>query len=632
MSTVEHDDMMAAEGFEETTQVTEALDVHDVDTDVGASSSLEGDDLPEQLHLPPTSRHDLVGRAFGEVVADLFQVSASHIGHALDLQIEQPHKRIGELLIDQKVLTKEQVQQALAAQLDLPLLETIDHEQIPDDFVQAIPLAFARQNHLVALGADQEGRIILACADPLATDVLDDLRVLLRAEFVVALAPTKVIHETINRIFERASRQVQFDEDDLDRIDGGQEEDIVDLIDQLANTDDDAFIIRWVNWALSSAVRDRASDIHIEPFETELLMRYRIDGVLKEIQRMPKRVKEPVTARIKIMAELDIAEKRLPQDGRIRLKVAGKDVDVRVSTVPTSYGERIVMRLLDRSSVLKDLADIGMGPRVLAGMNGLIHKSHGIILVTGPTGSGKTTTLYGCLSKINRPDLNILTVEDPVEYQLPGVGQVQVNNKIDLTFSSGLRSFLRQDPDVIMVGEIRDKETAEIAIQASLTGHLVLSTVHTNDSAGAVTRLVDMGVEPFLVASSLIGVLAQRLVRTICPECKESYQPSEVELTAVGLDPKEVKTLYRGKGCPACQNTGYQGRQGIYELMLVDDEVRNIIPKNVDAGQIKAVAKQRGLVSLREDGAQKAVEGVTTIAEVNRVTQDDSESLESVAV
>ncbi|MCP4502038.1 MAG: type II secretion system ATPase GspE [Deltaproteobacteria bacterium] len=592
---------------------------------------VEQKEAQEAVELPAPQRSDLVGRAFGEVAVSLFGISASTIGGALDVQLEQGQRRIGEILVDQKVLSKDQVQTALAAQLDLPLLNTIDHELIPDDFVQAIPLTFARTHHLVALGADGEGRIILACMDPLETDVLDDLRVLLRAEFVLALAPQKVISDTINRLLERASRSVSFDDEDIDDIGGEVEDEIVDINVMLAKGDEDAFIIRWVNWALSSAVRDRASDIHIEPFENELVMRYRIDGVLKEIQRMPKRVKEPVTARIKIMAELDIAEKRLPQDGRIRLKVAGKDIDVRVSSVPTAYGERIVMRLLDRSSVLKDLSEIGMDGRTLVGMHALIKKSHGIILVTGPTGSGKTTTLYGSLSKINRPDLNILTIEDPVEYQLPGVGQVQVNAKIDLTFSSGLRSFLRQDPDVIMVGEIRDRETAEIAIQASLTGHLVLSTVHTNDSAGAITRLVEIGVEPFLVASSLIGVLAQRLVRTICTDCKEGYVPSKFELDSLNLDPTKVKTLYKGKGCPACQGTGYRGRVGIYELLLVDDELRSLIPKNVDAGQLKKAGIRNGMVPLREDGADKVLKGITTIEEVNRVTQEDSESLEAVS-
>jgi general secretion pathway protein E len=455
---------------------------------------------------------------------------------------------------------------------------------------------------------------------------------LLGTDLELALAPPSVIRDAINQAYDRATRHAESAVADLEgegtEISGDLEEEVVDLLDM--EGDDEAPIIRLVNSLLSQAVKDRASDIHVEPFERELLVRFRVDGVLHEIIRPPKRFQSSILSRVKIMAGLNIAEKRLPQDGRIRLKVAGKDIDIRVSTVPTTYGERIVMRLLDRSSVLRDLDTIGFTARNLAIMNQLIHKSHGIILVTGPTGSGKTSTLYGCLSKINRPDINILTIEDPVEYQLSGIGQVQVNSKIDLTFASGLRSFLRQDPDVIMVGEIRDRETAEIAIQASLTGHLVMSTVHTNDAAGAVTRLVDMQVEPFLVASSLIGILAQRLVRTICPHCKTPYAPTQEELQEVGIDDSNVKQLWHGEGCVKCQGTGYQGRLGIFELMTLDDDVRQLILKNVDAGTIKNAARELGMRTLREDGAQKVIEGLTTVAEVSRVTQEDSMSLEAI--
>jgi general secretion pathway protein E len=388
--------------------------------------------------------------------------------------------------------------------------------------------------------------------------------------------------------------------------------------------DDEAPIIRLVNSLMSQAVKDRASDIHVEPFERELVVRFRIDGILYEIIKPPKRFQNSIISRLKIMAGLNIAEKRLPQDGRIRLKVAGKDFDIRVSSVPTGYGERIVMRLLDRSSVLKALDEIGFSDYNLKAINQIINSSHGIFLVSGPTGSGKTSTLYACLSKINRPELNILTIEDPVEYQLPGVGQVQVNTKIDLTFANGLRAFLRQDPDVIMVGEIRDRTTAEIAIQASLTGHLVFSTVHTNDAPGAITRLVDMQVEPFLVASSLMAVLAQRLVRTICPECKEAYVPTAIELQELGLDSKTTPHLWRGKGCSTCQNTGYLGRQGIFELMLVEENIRQLILQNADSATIKNKAREQGMVTLREDGAHKVKMGITTVEEVTRVTREEN--------
>jgi len=523
------------------------------------------------------------------VVAELFNVSSTRIGEALDHQAEKGG-RIGEILVNMKVLAPHQVLEALAVQLDLPYLLEIDADLIPDDLVREIPISFAKQNRIIPLGKTDDGVVLAACADPLATSTHDDLRLLLGAELELAVAAPDTVIAAINSAYDRATQLADAAVAGLERgegsaIDGGIDEDIVDLLDM--EGDDEAPIIRLVNSLLSQAVKDRASDIHIEPFEREMSVRFRVDGVLNEVIKPPRRFKDAITSRVKIMAQLNIAEKRLPQDGRIRLKVAGRDIDIRVSTVPTTYGERIVMRLLDRSSVLRDLDTIGFSPRNYALMNALIHKSHGIILVTGPTGSGKTSTLYACLSKINKPDLNILTIEDPVEYQLKGVGQVQVNSKIELSFASGLRAFLRQDPDVIMVGEIRDRETAEIAIQASLTGHLVLSTVHTNDSAGAVSRLVDMGVEPFLVASSLIGVLAQRLVRTICPSCKESYVPSREELREVGLDPATVKTLWRGRGCKQCGDTGYLGRLGIYELMLIDDDIRNLINKNVDANTIK---------------------------------------------
>jgi general secretion pathway protein E len=329
------------------------------------------------------------------------------------------------------------------------------------------------------------------------------------------------------------------------------------------------------------------------------------------------------------MAQLNIAEKRLPQDGRIRIKLAGRDIDLRVSTIPCTYGERIVMRLLDKTATLLDLSEIGMGGETLTKVDSVIHRAHGIILVTGPTGSGKTTTLYGALSRINTPDLNILTVEDPVEYQIKGIGQMQTNPKIGLTFANGLRSFLRQDPDVIMVGEIRDRETAEIAIQASLTGHLVFSTVHTNDSAGAITRLVDMGIEPFLVASSITSILAQRLVRRLCMDCRTPFTPTREELREVGLTPERMQQegiphLYKSVGCPACNRVGYRGRTGIYELLLLDDEIRQLVLKNVDSNSIKKTAVAKGMSTLLEEGARKILAGETTIAEVLNVTQEDT--------
>jgi general secretion pathway protein E len=383
-----------------------------------------------------------------------------------------------------------------------------------------------------------------------------------------------------------------------------------------------------VNSLLFRAAKERASDIHIEPMERELLVRFRIDGVLQEIIKPPKRYQNSIVSRVKVMGQLNIAEKRLPQDGRIRIKLAGRDIDIRLSTIPCTFGERIVMRLLDKNTTILDLQDIGMGPDTMRGMDQVIRRSHGIILVTGPTGSGKTTTLYAALSRINTPDLNILTVEDPVEYQIRGISQMAINPKIGLTFAAGLRSFLRQDPDVIMVGEIRDRETAEIAIQASLTGHLVFSTVHTNDAASAITRLVDMGVEPFLVASSLMAMMAQRLVRRVCQHCREAYHPTAEELKEVGLTPEDVAragnpTIYRAKGCEACGGSGYRGRTGIYELLMVDDDIRQLTLKNVDSSSIKRSGVQKGMRTLLDDGARKVLAGETTLAEVLSVTQED---------
>jgi general secretion pathway protein E len=374
---------------------------------------------------------------------------------------------------------------------------------------------------------------------------------------------------------------------------------------------------------LSQAVKARASDIHVEPFQNRLKIRYRVDGILYDKLSPPKRIHSTLVSRIKIMAKLNIAEKRLPQDGRIEIKIGNQNVDIRVSTLPTTFGERVVMRLLDKTSVLLQLSDLGMPDERLRVIDELIRTPHGIILVTGPTGSGKTTTLYAALTTINNPDINIITIEDPVEYQIEGIGQIQVNPKIGLTFANGLRSIVRQDPDVILVGEIRDLETVEIAIQSALTGHLVFSTLHTNDSASAVTRLIDMGTEPFLVSSSVIAIMAQRLVRVICSYCKVPFTPDEESLETIGITPEMLdgRPIYRGEGCPACLQTGYLGRRGIFELMMMDDQVKNIMLKTSDAHVIKREAIQHGMTTLRQDGAQKVLEGVTTIEEVFRVTQ-----------
>jgi general secretion pathway protein E len=442
----------------------------------------------------------------------------------------------------------------------------------------------------------------------------------------VVVAPGPAIVDSINRVYDLASGSASelmdgLDEERLDLL-ATELEEPRDLLD----ADDEAPIIRLVNSLLFQAVKDRASDIHVEPFERDLLVRFRIDGILYDIITPPKRFQPVIISRVKVMAGLNIAEKRLPQDGRIRIRLAGKDVDIRVSTVPTAHGERVVMRLLDRSATILQLGELGLIGHKQERVDQLIHQPHGIILVTGPTGSGKTTTLYAALSRINTTDKNIITIEDPIEYQLHGVGQIQVNPKIELTFASGLRSVLRQDPDVVMVGEIRDVETAKIAIQAALTGHLVFSTLHTNDSCAAITRLLDMGIEPFLVSSSLIAVMAQRLVRRICTACAVPYTPSMEELRQLGVasDRLEGNTVYRtGPGCAECKRTGYRGRTGIHELLIIDDDVRNLIMKAADSATIRRAAASRGMTSLREDGAEKLLAGMTTVEEILRVTQED---------
>ncbi len=562
----------------------------------------------------------------GELLLQRKFVSREGLQDALQLQTERGG-RLGEILLAQKAITERHLQEVLAYQLQVPMLDTIDHRLISDELITAVPINFAKQYKVLSLERLPSGAVRVACYDPLAIGALDDMSVLLQAPLLLEIAPGEVIVDAINRCYDRgtahaAAAMEEMSEENLDSFAQDFEE-AADLLD----AEDEAPIIRLVNSLISQAVKEHASDIHIEPGERDLVVRFRIDGILYEKIRPPKRLQASIASRVKIQAGLNIAEKRLPQDGRIRIKIAGKDIDIRVATAPTSYGERITMRLLDRSSILLDLSDLGFSPDNLKAMTGLITKSHGIILVTGPTGSGKTTSLYACLSVINSPDLNILTIEDPVEYQLDGVSQTQVNPKINLTFAGGLRSFLRHDPDVIMVGEIRDLETAEIAIQAALTGHLVLSTIHTNDAPGAVTRLVDMGVEPFLVASSIIGIMAQRLVRTLCQECKEPYPASPEEVRELGLDVDmvgEKPTFWRGRGCNNCLKTGYRGRSGIHEMLVPTDDTRQLILQNVDSNSIKKKAMTQGMRTLREDGARKVLAGITSSAEVLRVTGEDT--------
>jgi general secretion pathway protein E len=558
-------------------------------------------------------------------------------------EAEEKQTELIELAVSQSLATEESIARALAKECGLDFRETIDLEAVPLEVAVRLPISYAKAQKVLLIGEEELG-VSLVCADPLNVEALDDVRALLQCPIVVRVASPSVVANAINRVYERQDTSGELESDSA-----LEDEHQVDLLD----SDDDAPIIRWVNTLFSQAVKERASDIHIEPEEREVVVRYRVDGELYVTRRASRQFISSVIARVKIMAGLNIAEKRLPQDGRISLKIAGRAIDVRVSTVPTSRDyERIVMRLLQKTNVLLDLSDLGFFVRDHVMMEALIQRPNGIVLVTGPTGSGKTTTLYGCLNRINRPNKNILTAEDPVEYELEGIHQVPINPKIDLTFASALRAFLRQDPDVIMVGEIRDKETAEIAMHASMTGHLVLSTLHTNDSAGAVTRLVEMDIEPFLVRSTVAGILAQRLVRVLCQHCKQPYEATPYELEQLGLDPKRtawrdnrkmspryqpqgvdykpigwrepgMPTVYKAVGCAECDNKGFTGRRGIYEMMIVDETIGALILASADAQAIKRAAQESGMDTMRDDGARKVLMGLTTVGEVVAATQED---------
>ncbi len=586
-------------------------------------------------------------RPLGEILIENGAIGPDALKEGLAVQ-HLEDERIGETLVRLKHCSEWDVCRALAAQFALPTQEKVDIAEVDDELIERLSIRYARANSAVPWRLDVEDELLEVFAgDPLKILDLDDLSQIYDAEIHVTLMPQSAVHEIINKVYAKRAKDV-----DLERKEEAFEEEDEDILHASA---EDAPIIRFVNSLIFNASKERASDIHIEPGDREVIIRNRVDGVLHETKRAPKAHHASIIARIKIMAGLNIAEKRLPQDGRIRRKIAGKEVDMRVATVPTAHGERVTIRLLDKTAMVLSLDSIGMGGDHLRLVRDVIHRPHGIFLVTGPTGSGKTTTLYSALSEINTPDLNILTIEDPVEYQLAGISQVQVQSKIDLTFAAGLRSFLRHDPDVIMVGEIRDVETAEIAIQASLTGHLVLSTIHTNDAATGITRLVDMGVQPFLVASSLVALQAQRLLRRVCSACSEPYKPLAAELSEVGIDPEKffagenclrtpmlddtgaviplevpsgqrmppVGKLYRAAGCARCHGSGYSGRTGIYEVLTVTEEIRRLAIRNADAGEIKSAALAQGMRTIRDDGAHKVLLGMTSLDEVMRVTAED---------
>jgi len=559
-------------------------------------------------------------KLIGQILIDKYGLSPDVLAEALRIQKEKGG-RIGEILIRQKAITEVDLLMALGEQFGMDYIPTIPVDDFNIEFTEKVPIQFLKKHGVLPVINSEKA--FIAANDPLLFQSIDDLRLLMDMNSAeVILAPRSAIISAINFAYDMSRDSAE------QVIQGMQDEDSEIIFSAIAGTSDllddtsDAPIIKLVNLMLSQAVKDRASDIHIEPTQTALKIRYRVDGILYDKLSPPKHIQSALISRIKIMADMNIAEKRLPQDGRIEIRIGNKNIDIRVSTIPIAFGERVVLRLLDKTRVLLNVTDLGMPANYLKDFTRLIHYSHGIILVTGPTGSGKTTTLYAALSTIHKPDINIITIEDPIEYQIDGIGQIQVNPKIDLTFAKGLRSIVRQDPDVILVGEIRDLETAEIAIQSALTGHLVFSTLHTNDSAGAITRLTDMGIEPFLVTSSVIAILAQRLVRVICEYCKEEYTPDEESLMNIGLTPEMLRgrKLYRGRGCPECLNTGYRGRTGIFELMLMNESLQNLVLKTSDANAIKQTAVDQGMITLRASGAHKVLEGVTTIEEVFRVT------------
>lgn len=505
------------------------------------------------------------------------------------------------------------------AKLGFTYTKDIPINDISMDMVRNISINYAKSKEVLAAKEDQN-TVHVYTTNPLNFSAFDDLRTIFKKDISpIVVSKTKIL-DAINRVYEKGTATL----DGLEEIEG-DDYDLDDPIVDLLESDDEAPVIKLVNTLLSRAVKEKASDIHIEPYEKEMVVRLRVDGVLFDIYKPPKKLQNAITSRIKVMGNLNIAEKRLPQDGRIPLRIGGKDIDVRLNSVPTAFGERLVMRLQDRSNVILSLEQLGFSERDLKNIVDLIGRTYGIMLVTGPTGSGKSTTLYACLSRLNSIDTNIITVEDPVEQRIAGIGQIQVNSKIGLTFASGLRAILRQDPDIIMIGEIRDLETAEIAINSSLTGHLVLSTIHTNDAAGAFPRMIDMGCEPFLIATSLLGVISQRLIRVLCPHCKQPHTPTDVEMANLDMTRDQVRNgrVHKAVGCEKCNYKGYLGRTLIQELLIVTEEVRSLVMQRKDSSAIKKKAIEQGMRSFRDHGVEKVLHGITTIEEVLSNTQTD---------
>jgi len=580
-------------------------------------------------------------KRLSQLLQQEFDVSEDAFNDVRQASLEQ-NAMLSEMLVKKKLVTETQLLDAFSKLYQMPFAAKVTADEFNTEFTQKISIQFLKKYLMVPVknlaelqppaGIVEEMndrpadviRSAILLNDPTVFQPVDDLLKILQWDDVSLILSTREsILSLINSAYDSSRDTAQQLVADME----GDGSDIISEIEETADLLDDtsdAPIIKLVNHIISQSVKIGASDIHIEPYQNSFKVRYRVDGILYDLLTPPKWMQSALLSRIKVMSKMNIAEKRLPQDGRFDVKIGDQSVDIRVSTIPITYGERIVLRLLNKSSTLLRLPDLGLKDEKLNLIESLIHLSHGIILVTGPTGSGKTTTLYAILSKINSPDINIITIEDPVEYQLKGIGQIQVNSKIDLTFSRGLRSIVRQDPDVILIGEMRDQETADIGVQSALTGHLVFSTLHTNDSASAITRLVDIGVEPFLISSSVIAVIAQRLVRVLCGDCKEPYHPDPETLQQLGDIHNTTDgpvTFYRAKGCPRCFGSGYKGRIGIYEIMVLNESLQTMILKSHDSHQIKKEAVRQGMTTLYDDGIQKVLEGTTTIEEVLRVTQ-----------
>lgn len=557
-------------------------------------------------------------RRLGDTLVETGIISSEQLQTALE-EHKKSGEKLGEAIVRLGFCTKDQMIETLSTQMGFPFIR-LERQVIDPKVIQLISEDMARRYKLIPI-FKTNNRLNLAMADPLDYFAIDEIEFQTGFEVISSIAVEEDILEAIDKYYSSGSEKTKLSEFKYDekttnkKIQSGK----IDITEE----GDDSPAVELVNIVLKQAIEEKASDIHIEPEEDELRIRFRIDGILHEVMKTPKNLESSVITRLKIMSKLDIAEKRIPQDGRIELKYKEKDIDVRISTLPTVNGEKIVMRILDKSNVMINLENLGFEKDNLEKFRKLIRKPHGIILVTGPTGSGKTSTLYGALNEINTLDKNIITLEDPVEYQLKIINQVQVKGDVGLTFASGLRSILRQDPDVIMVGEIRDKETAEIAIESAMTGHLVFSTLHTNSAAGTITRLVDMGVEPFLLSSSIIGIVGQRLVRKICNSCKKEHIAEKEEILELNLDIEKEYKISKGEGCNSCKKTGYKGRTAIHEILIPNENIRKLIIEKEGSGVINKEAIKMGMKTMREDGVEKILKGITTIEEVIRVTQEE---------